>query len=59
MLLENNMQIVALLHYLNNTPLYKVVKYNGKGEVEEVASNTKEVDDALKKAAKYEKRMGY
>lgn len=50
MLVENTILIVQILHYLNNTPLYKVTKYNSNGEVEEVVSNSDEVKSALNKA---------
>ena len=50
-LVENNILIVQILHYLNNTPLYKVTEYNDKkDEVKEVLANTKEVKEAIKKA---------
>lgn len=38
-LVENNILIVQLLHYLNNTPLYRVTKVNANDEVEEVEPN--------------------
>ena len=47
-LVENNIHIVQLLNYLNNIPMYKVVKVNDEGEIEEVEANTKEVNDAIK-----------
>lgn len=47
-LIENNIHIVQLLNYLNNIPMYKVVKVNAEGEIEEVEANTKEVNDAIK-----------
>lgn len=50
LLIDNTIRIVQILHYLNNTPLYKVSKYNDTGEVEEVVSNTDEVKSALYKA---------
>lgn len=50
MLVENNILIVQILHYLNNIPLYKITKYNEDGEVEEVVSNHDEVKTALEKA---------
>ncbi len=50
LLVENTILIVQILHYLNNTPLYKVTKYNSSGEVEEVVSNSDEVKSALNKA---------
>lgn len=59
LLLDNNILVVQILHYLNNTPLYKVTKYNGEGEVEEVEPNTKEVTAAIKEAEKNTERMGY
>ncbi len=49
-LVENNILTVQILHFLNNTPLYKVTKLNSKGEVEEVEANSQEVDVAIKKA---------
>lgn len=57
MLVENNILVVQILHYLNNTPIYKVKKLNEDGEVEEVEPNenikqeiikAKEKADALK-----------
>lgn len=57
LLLDNNILIVQILHYLNNTPLYKVIKYNSEGEVEEVEPNTKEVNSAIKKAEKSTKGL--
>lgn len=50
MLVENTILIVQILHYLNNTPLYKVTKLNADGDVEEVVSNSDEVKSALNKA---------
>lgn len=50
LLVENAILIVQILHYLNNTPLYKVTKHNSDGEVEEVVSNSDEVMSALNKA---------
>lgn len=51
LLVENNILIVQILHYLNNIPLYKVAKYNEeRDEVEEIEANTKEVESAIKKA---------
>lgn len=50
LLVENTILIVQILHFLNNTPLYKVTKTNAEGEVEEVVSNADEVKSALKKA---------
>ena len=38
-LVENNILIVQILHFLNNTPLYRVTKVNNNGEVEEVEPN--------------------
>ena len=51
-LVENNILTVQILHFLNNTHLYKVNKLNEKGEVEEVEANTQEVNTAIKKADK-------
>lgn len=50
LLVENNILIVQILHNLNNTPLYKVTQYNSKGEVEEVISNTDEVQSSINNA---------
>ncbi len=50
LLVENTILIVQILHYLNNTPLYKVTKTNSDGEVEEVIANSDEVKTALEKA---------
>lgn len=50
MLVENTVLIVQILHYLNNTPLYKVTKLKSDGEIEEVVSNSDEVKSALNKA---------
>lgn len=58
LLLDNNILIVQILHYLNNTPLYKVTKYNSEGEVEEVEPNKDEVDAAIKKAENNTKGLG-
>ncbi|MBR3312877.1 MAG: hypothetical protein IKG18_01925 [Atopobiaceae bacterium] len=49
LLVENCILIVQILHFLNNTPLYKATRFNSKGEVEEVEPN-KEVRSAIKKA---------
>ena len=57
-MLDNNILIVQILHYLNNTPLYKVTKYSGEGEVEEVEPNTAEVNAAIEKAEKNTKGLG-
>lgn len=56
-LIENNILIVQILHYLNNTAVYKVIKENEKGEVEEVAPNTVEVNKAIKYANKNAGRL--
>lgn len=56
-LIENNIHIVQILNYLNNTPMYKVVKQNEKGEVEEVEANTEEVREAIKTANDSAERM--
>ena len=58
LLVENTILIVQILHYLNNTPLYRVTKYNDEGEVEEVVSNSEEVKSALNKAKSEANRMG-
>ena len=58
LLLNNNILVIQILHYLNNTPLYKVTKYNSDGEVEELEPNTDEVNTALKKAEKSTDRLG-
>lgn len=50
LLVENTILSVQILHYLNSIPLYKVLKHNEDGEVEEVFSNHEEVQSALKKA---------
>lgn len=57
-LLDNNILIVQILHYLNNTPLYRVTRCNEEGEVEEVEPNTKEIDAAIKKAEENTKGLG-
>ncbi len=57
LLIENTILIVQILHYLNNTSLYRVTKYNDKGEVDEVVSNSDEVKSALNKAKCEAKRM--
>lgn len=56
-LVENNILVVQILHYLNNIPLYKVTKENEKGEVEEIAPNSKEVDKAIEHANKSVRRL--
>lgn len=56
-LVENTILIVQILHYLNNTPLYKVTKLNADGEVEEVVSNIDEVKSALNKAKNESSRL--
>ena len=56
-LVENSILIVQILHYLNNTPLYKVTKLNDDGEIEEVEANTNEVNDAIKNAQKSAKGL--
>ena len=48
-LVENNILIVQILHFLNNTPLYRVTKVNNNGEVEEVEPN-REIKAAIKNA---------
>lgn len=50
LLVENNIRIVQVLHFLNNIPLYNVTKTNEVGEVEEVESNSSKVKEAIKKA---------
>lgn len=57
LLVENTILIVQILHYLNNTPLYKVTKHNSDGEVEEVVSNSDEVMSALNKAQSESRKM--
>lgn len=50
-LVENNILIVQILHYLNNTALYKVTKFNEeKDEVEDIKANTEEIKNAIEKA---------
>lgn len=49
-LVENTILTVQILHFLNNTPLYKVTKLNADGEVEDVEANSNEVDSAIQKA---------
>jgi hypothetical protein len=56
-LVENNILVVQILHYLNNIPVYKVTKQNEKGEPEEVVANVSEVNNAIKKAKKTAERM--
>ena len=51
-LTEDCILVVQILHYLNNIALYKVKKYNEKGEIEVVEPNTEEVDKAIAKANK-------
>ena len=51
-LVDNAVKAVRILHYLNNTPLYKATKTNENGEVEEVEANTEEVRNAINKAQK-------
>lgn len=51
-LVENVILVVKILHFLNNTPLYRVTEINENGEVEEVESNSSEVDKAIKRANK-------
>lgn len=48
LLVENNILAVQILHFLNNTPLYKVVKINERNEIEGVEANTREVATAIK-----------
>ena len=50
LLVENTVLVVQILHFLNNTPLYKVTKTNSDGEVEEVVANSDEVKSALENA---------
>ena len=57
-LVENNILIVQILNYLNNIPMYKVVKMNDKGEVEEIETNTDEVKEAIKTAKESAERIG-
>lgn len=59
MLVENNILVVQILHYLNNTPLYKITKYNEDGEAEEIGENNKEVRTAIKKARQRTERIVY
>lgn len=58
LLVENNILIVQILHYLNNTALYKVTKYNEEDEIEVIEANRKEVKDAIKKAQYGAERIG-
>lgn len=51
-LVENNILVVQILHYLNNTSLYKVTKQSENGDVEEVEANTSGVNDAIRKSKK-------
>lgn len=55
-LVENNILVVQILHFLNNTAIYKATKCNFKGEVEEVEPND-EVTDAIKNARKKAKTI--
>lgn len=48
-LVENNILVVQILHFLNNIPLYKATSFNSKGEVDEIQPN-KGVRAAVKKA---------
>lgn len=57
-LVENNILAVQILHYLNNTPLYKVSKVNEAGEIEEVEPNSDEIKSAVKKANEYQQKRG-
>lgn len=57
-LVENNILAVQILHYLNNTPLYKVSKVNEAGEIEEVEPNSDEIKSAVKKATEYQQKRG-
>lgn len=50
LLVENNIRIVQVLHFLNNIPLYKVINTNDAGEVDQVESNSSEVKEAINKA---------
>lgn len=56
-LVENTILVVQILHFLNNTPLYKVTKENEAGEVEEVESNSAEVSKAIKSAKRKAKEL--
>lgn len=49
-LVENCILLVQILHYLNNTPMYNVIRTNEKGEVDEFEPNTMEVSKAIEKA---------
>lgn len=49
-LVENTILVVQILHFLNNTALYKVTKTNDAGEIEEVEPNTDEVKKAMEKS---------
>ncbi len=57
-LIENNIHIVQLLNYLNNIPMYKVVKMNELGEIEEIEDNSKEVKKAIDFTKNSVERMG-
>ncbi len=57
-LIENNIHIVQILNYLNNIPMYKVVKLNEDGEVEEIADNATEVKSAIATANASAERIG-
>ncbi len=48
-LVENNILIIQILHFLNNTPLYRVTKVNDDGEVEDVEPNS-DIKAAIKNA---------
>ena len=56
-LVDNNILIVQILHYLNNIPLYKVTKLNAKGEIEEIEPNSEEVATAIIKAKQKSKEV--
>lgn len=49
-LVENAILVVQILHYLNNTPLYKITKMNDEGKVEEVEANAEEVKEVINNA---------
>lgn len=57
-LVENNILVVQILHFLNNTPLYKVSKTNSDGDVEEVEANSEDVDEAIHKARENANNIG-
>lgn len=49
-IVENNILIVQLLHYLNSTPLYMVKKLNEDSEIEEIEDNVEEVNKVISTA---------